>query len=263
MRILVTNDDGINAPGLTIAETIAIEIAGADGEVWVVAPEGERSGVGHCISYTAPTRLAEVGERRFSVDGYPADCVLVGLNKVLKDKQVDLVLSGVNRGHNVAEDVVYSGTAGAAMEGGLNRVRSIALSQFYRSTEGAPDDVWAASRAHGVDAVRAVLKMPFPDTVFYNVNFPAVNADEVKGMQVCPQGIRAEATFDVDSHTSPSGRMFQFYRHRTANQSAPEGSDARLCIDGWIPITPLRPQLTAEDLMDAAKAVLNESGSTP
>ena len=257
MRILVTNDDGINAPGLQIAESIANEIAGPDGEVWVIAPDNERSGVGHCISYVAPTRLTQVAERRFSVDGYPADCVLVGLHKVLQDRPVDLVLSGVNRGHNVAEDVVYSGTAGAAMEGGLNRVPSIALSQFYRSTDGAPEDLWSASRVHGASAVRAVLEMPFADTAFYNVNFPAVAADAVKGMQVCPQGIRAEATFDVEQYTSPGGRAFHFYKHRTANASAPEGSDARLCIDGWISITPLRPQLTANDLMDGAKAALN------
>ena len=257
MRILVTNDDGINAPGLVIAEAIATEIAGPDGEVWVVAPDNERSGVGHCISYVAPTRLTQISTRRFSVDGYPADCVLVGLHKILQDRPVDLVLSGVNRGHNVAEDVVYSGTAGAAMEGGLNRVRSIALSQFYRSTDGAPDDLWDASRTHGVDAVRTVLKMPFADTAFYNVNFPAVSAPDVKGMQVCPQGIREEATFDVDQYTSPGGRSFHFYRHRTANLSAPEGSDARMCIDGWISITPLRPQLTAQDLMSGAKDALS------
>ncbi|MEL7468445.1 MAG: 5'/3'-nucleotidase SurE [Pseudomonadota bacterium] len=259
MRILVTNDDGINAPGLAIAERIAHDIAGADGEVWVVAPEGERSGVGHCISYVGPVRYAEQGERRYSVDGYPADCVLIGLNQILQGKPVDLVLSGVNRGHNVAEDVVYSGTAGAAMEGGLNRVRSIALSQFYRSTDGAPDDLWSASRMLGTEAVRAVLAMPSTDTVFYNVNFPAADASDVAGIKVCPQGIRAEATFEVTDVTSPSGRTFHFYKHRTANISAPEGSDARLCIEGWITVTPLRPNLTAHDLMDAAAGALPTS----
>lgn len=262
MRVLVTNDDGINAPGLQIAESIARQIAGPDGEVWTVAPESERSGVGHCISYTTPTRVTKLDERRYTIDGYPADCVLVGLHKILKDKTVDLILSGVNRGHNVAEDVVYSGTAGAAMEGGLNHVRSIALSQFYRSTEGAPGDVWSASREHGVRTVEAVLKMPFSDVAFYNVNFPAVASEDVKGMQVCPQGIRSEATFDVDDYTSPSGRSFQFYRHRTANQSAPEGSDARHCIDGSITITPLRPQLTAQDLMSAAAETLSQISSS-
>lgn len=257
MRILVTNDDGINAPGLAIAEQIAHDIAGPDGEVWVVAPESERSGVGHCISYITPTRLAEIGPRRYTIDGYPADCVLVGLHKVLRSSPPDLILSGVNRGHNVAEDVVYSGTAGAAMEGGLNRVRSIAMSQFYRSTEGAPDDPWAAARQHGTDAIRQVLQMPCPDTVFYNVNFPAVNPEDVRGLKVCPQGIRSEATFEITDYTSPANRQFNFVRHRTANDSAPDGCDAREMLDGWITVTPLRPQLTAEDLMDQARATLN------
>lgn len=256
MRILVTNDDGINAPGLAVAEDIAAEIAGPEGEVWVVAPDNERSGVSHCLSYVAPTRLTQLGPRRFSVDGFPADCALVGLQKVMKDAPPDLVISGVNRGHNVAEDVVYSGTAGAAMEAGLNRFRAIALSQFYRSTAGAPEDMWETSRTMGVEAVRAVLRMPAPGTVFYNVNFPAEPAASVKGMTVCPQGIREEATFEVTDYTSPSGRSFQFYRHRTANASAPEGTDARMLIDGWVTITPLRPQLTAEDLMADARAAL-------
>ena len=259
MRVLITNDDGITAPGLAIAEAIGADIAGPDGEVWVVAPDNERSGVGHCISYVAPTRLTQLGPRRFSVDGYPADCVLVGLHKVLKDNPPDLIISGVNRGHNVAEDVVYSGTAGAAMEGGLNRVPSIALSQFYRSTPGAPDDLWASSRAMGTEAVRAVLRMPFSETTFYNVNFPAEAAEAVKGMTICPQGIRADATFEVTDYTAPNGRGFQFLRHRIANHTAPEGSDARMLVDGWVTITPLEPQLTAKHLMDGARAALDAS----
>ncbi len=259
MRILVTNDDGINAPGLAVAEEIAAAVAGPDGEVWVVAPDQERSGVGHCISYTSPTRLTEISERRFSLDGYPADCVLIGLHKVLDGKAPDLVISGVNRGHNVAEDVVYSGTAGAAMEGGLNSVRSIALSQFYRSTPDAPEDPWSCSKAHGVEAVRRVLQMPCPDRVFYNVNFPAVRAEEIAGTTVCSQGIREQATFEVEDFTAANGRQFNFLKHRTANTSAPDGSDARMLIDGWITITPLRPQLTASDLLDDARSVLDQA----
>ena len=256
MRILVTNDDGINAPGLTVAEDIARSLVGPGGEVWIVAPEAERSGVGHCISYTEPTRLTQLGPQRFTISGYPADCVLVGLHKVLRGTPPDLILSGVNRGHNVAEDVVYSGTAGAAMEGGLNRIRSIALSQFYRSTPDAPSDVWASSKDWGLRAVQAVLKMPSPGTVFYNVNFPAVVPDNVRGLTLCPQGIREEATFEVEDHVAANGRIFGFYAHRTANHSAPEGSDARLLLDGWVTITPLRPQLTADDLLDEARAAL-------
>lgn len=255
MRILVTNDDGINAPGLEVAEAIARDVAGPDGEIWVVAPDNERSGVSHCISYVAPTRLSRLDERRFSVDGYPADCVLIGLHKLMRRTPPDLILSGVNRGHNVAEDVVYSGTAGAAMEGGLNRVRSIALSQFF-SLDG-PEDMWSTARALGPKAVRAVLRMPCPDTVFYNVNFPAVLPEAIQGMCVCDQGVRAEATFSVTDYTAPNGREFQFLRHKIANHSAPEGSDARRLIDNWVTITPLRPNLTAHDLVADAAAALD------
>ncbi len=256
MRILITNDDGITAPGLRLAEEIGAELAGPDGEVWVVAPDFERSGVSHAISYTAPMRMTRIDDRRYTVDGYPADCVLVGLHVILRDSPPDLILSGVNRGHNVAEDVVYSGTAGAAMEGGLNGVRSIALSQFYGSGPDRPGDLWEPARTWGLEAVRAVLRMPFAERSFYSVNFPAVRAAEVRGMTVCPQGIRADATFEIVPYRAPNGRDFLFTRHNTANLSAPEGTDARLCLEGWVTITPLRPQLTAEDLIEGARAAL-------
>jgi len=256
MRILITNDDGITAPGLKLAERIGADLAGPDGEVWVVAPDFERSGVSHAISYTVPMRMTQLDERRYTVDGYPADCVLVGLHVILKENPPDLILSGVNRGHNVAEDVVYSGTAGAAMEGGLNGVRSIALSQFYGSGPDRPDDLWEPARDWGLKAVRAVMDMPFADHSFYSVNFPALRRDEIRGLKVCPQGIRADATFEIVPYRAPNGRDFLFTRHNTANLSAPEGTDARLCLDGWVTITPLRPQLTAEDLLDGARAAL-------
>ncbi len=246
-------------PACTSPRRSPPELAGPEGEVWVVAPDQERSGVSHCISYVQPTRLTELAPRRYMLDGYPADCVLVGLTKLMRDHPPDLVISGVNRGHNVAEDVVYSGTAGAAMEGGLNRVRSIALSQFFRKPPHGTEDMWASARANGLDAVRAVLRMPFPDTVFYNVNFPALPADEVRGITVCAQGIRAEATFEVVDYTAPNGRDFQFLRHMIANHSAAPDTDARLLIDGWITVTPLRPQLTATDLIEQARAALDDA----
>jgi 5'-nucleotidase len=256
MRILVTNDDGITAPGLKLAEEIAADLAGPDGEVWVVAPDLERSGVSHAISYTSPMRMTQLDERRYSVDGFPADCVLVGLHVILKNNPPDLVIAGVNRGHNVAEDVVYSGTAGAAMEGGLNGVRSIALSQFYSTGPDAPDDIWEPTRAWGLKAVKAVLEMPFSGKSFYSVNFPAKKPEAIQGMVVCPQGIRADATFEIVPYKAPNGRDFLFTRHNTANITAPEGSDARLGIEGWVTITPLRPQLTADDLLDGARDTL-------
>lgn len=253
MRILITNDDGIAAPGLAVAEAIAAEVAGPGAELWVIAPDRERSGVSHCVSYTQPMRMTELAERRYAVDGNPADCVLLGLD--MMEEPPDLILSGVNRGHNIAEDVVYSGTAGAAMEGALAGCRSVALSQAF-SKERGPADLWEATRAYGPRALRAVLAMPFAERVFYNVNFPPVPASAVRGLAVCPQGLRSSATFAVVPYTSPSGRLFYWLRHRTDNASAAEGTDARLCMEGHVTITPLRPQLTATDLLDAARATL-------
>ncbi|MBY8978173.1 5'/3'-nucleotidase SurE [Rhodobacteraceae bacterium NNCM2] len=254
MRILITNDDGITAPGLAVAEQIAAEIAGPDGEIWVVAPENERSGASHAISYTSGMRINQLDERRFAVDGFPADCALVGVHKILKETPPDLVISGVNRGHNVAEDVIYSGTVGAAMEGAMAGIPSIALSQFY--SKDGPRDVFSSSRALGAEILGKVVKMPFTGNVFYNVNFPAVPPDEVEGTKVCAQGIRADATFDVIDYLAPNGRTFQFLKHGTRNSSAPEGSDANLCYHGWITISPLRPQMTATDILDDARALL-------
>ncbi|MEM7178040.1 MAG: 5'/3'-nucleotidase SurE [Pseudomonadota bacterium] len=254
MRILITNDDGINAPGLVVAERIAAEIAGPEGEVWVISPESERSGASHAISYTVGMRMHEIGERRYSIDGFPADCALVGIHRILRDAPPDLLISGVNRGHNVAEDVIYSGTVGAAMEGALSGIPSIAMSQFY--SKDGPADLFASSRAMGVEVLRKVLKMPFRGSAFYNINFPALPPEEVLGIQVCPQGLRADATFDVMDYLAPNGRTYQFLRHGTRNSSAPEGSDANLCYHGWVTVTPLHAQMTDMDLLEDARAAL-------
>ena len=131
MRILITNDDGINAPGLEVLTEIATAIAGPEGEVWTVAPAFEQSGVGHCISYTHPMMIAELAPRRFAAEGSPADCVLAAIYDVLDGAKPDLVLSGVNRGNNAAENVLYSGTIGGAMEAALQGIPAIALSQFF------------------------------------------------------------------------------------------------------------------------------------
>ena len=162
MRILLTNDDGIAAPGLAVAEAIAAEIAGPSGEVWVVAPAFEQSGVSHCISYIRPMRLEQLEARRFAVEGSPADCVLAGIGEIL-DGPPDLVLSGVNRGHNVAEDTLYSGTIGGAMEGALHGFRAVAMSQYYGPTAGP--DPFGAARAHGAAVVRRLLEREGPAAV--------------------------------------------------------------------------------------------------
>ncbi len=254
MRILITNDDGITAPGLAVAEEIAADLAGPDGEVWVVAPAFEQSGVSHCISYVRPMRLERLGERRFAVEGSPADCVLAGLNDVLKDAPPDLVLSGVNRGHNVAEDTLYSGTVGGAMEGALNRVRSIAMSQYFTPDSLNSDDPFAAARAHGAPLVRKLLaNAPWHDQhygVFYNINFPGVPAGGIKGVRATVQGARGASTFGIEPQTAPNGRRFLWITHGRGNAETAPGTDSRECHDGHVTVTPLRADLTAHEMVE-------------
>ncbi|MEX0364964.1 MAG: 5'/3'-nucleotidase SurE [Ruegeria sp.] len=259
MRILLTNDDGISAPGLTVLEGIAAELAGPDGEVWIVAPAFEQSGVGHCISYTHPMMIAKMGERRFAAEGSPADCVLAGLHDVMKDNPPDLVLSGVNRGNNSAENALYSGTLGGAMEAALQGLPAIALSQYFGPRNLGLENTFETSQRHGADVVRQILDAtPAEDKdyrLFYNVNFPPVPADEVLGTRVVPQGFRRDTHFGVEPHSSPSGRRFLWikggYQH---NPTAP-GTDAAVNLEGYISVTPMRADLTAHDALAALKAI--------
>ena len=257
MRILITNDDGINAPGLAVLEAIAAEVAGPGGEVWVVAPAFEQSGVGHCISYTHPMMVAQMGPRRWAAEGSPADCVLAGLHDVMAECPPDLVLSGVNRGNNSAENTLYSGTLGGALEAALQGVRAIALSQYFgpEIDPGAPFD---AAAVHGAEVVRRILAAdPAPGPgyrLFYNVNFPPVPAAQVRGTRVVPQGKREGTVFSVEPHSSPSGRRFLWIKGGDQRAPATPGSDADVNLGGWISVTPMRADLTAHDALDALRA---------
>ena len=187
MRILLTNDDGINARGLDLLETIARRFSD---DIWVVAPTEEQSGAGHSLTLTQPVRVRRHDNRRFSVTGTPTDAVMMALAHIMKDSPPDLILSGINRGANLAEDVTYSGTVSAAMEGALAGVRSIALSQAY-SREGMGDTVpFAAAEAWAERALAPLIDMDMAPGSLINVNFPALPPEEVKGVRVCRQGIR-------------------------------------------------------------------------
>lgn len=257
MRILITNDDGINAPGLRVMEEIAHEIAGPEGEVWTVAPAFEQSGVGHCISYTHPTMLIQLAERRFAAEGSPADCVLAGLHQVLKDARPDLVLSGVNRGNNSAENVLYSGTIGAAMEAALQGLPAIALSQYYGPENNALDNPFEAAVQHGVDTVRRLLRHGIWDDrdyrIFYNVNFPPVAAANVKGLKVAAQGYRRDTSFSTEPHVSPSGRMFLWVKGGPQHIPTAPGSDVAVNLEGYVSVTPLHADLTVHDALESLK----------
>jgi len=259
MRILLTNDDGINAPGLEVLETIAADLAGPKGEVWVVAPAFEQSGVAHCISYTRPMMIAKLGDRRFAAEGSPADCVMAGLHDVLKDTRPDLVLSGVNRGNNSAENALYSGTLGGAMEAALQGIPAMALSQYYGPGNLGLDNPFEAAAQHGAEVIRRVHAAT-PEAgedyrLFYNINFPPLPAAEVRGMRVAPQGYRRDTRFSVEPHSSPSGRRFLWIKGGNQHVPTEPGTDASVNLDGYISVTPMRADLTAHDALEALKAI--------
>ena len=259
MRILVTNDDGINAPGLQVLVDIAHDLAGPDGEVWVVAPAFEQSGVAHCISFTHPMMIAKLAERRFAAEGSPADCVLAGLHDVLKDTPPDLVLSGINRGNNSGQNALYSGTLGGAMEAALQGLPAIALSQFYGPANNTLDDPFEAARAHGLGVIRSVLAAnPCSGQdyrLFYNINFPPVPGGDVKGVRVAPQGYRPGTHFGVEPHHAPSGKRFLWIKGGDQQVASAPGSDVAINLQGFISVTPMRADLTAYDAIDALKVI--------
>jgi 5'-nucleotidase len=258
MRILITNDDGINAPGLKIAEAIGADIAGPGGEVWTVAPAFEQSGVGHCISYTHPMMIAELGPRRFAAEGSPADCVLAAIGDIMPAAP-DLVISGVNRGNNAAENVLYSGTIGAALEAALQGLPAIAMSQFLGPETAKLDNVFDAAAAHGTATVRALIERGLWDKddyrLFYNVNFPPLPASRVKGIRIAAQGYRRDTFFGTEPHVSPSGRRFLWIKGGPQHDPTGPGTDVTANLDGYTSVTPMRADLTAHDVLDRLREV--------
>ncbi len=259
MRILLTNDDGINAPGLQVLEEIAAALAGPEGEIWIVAPAFEQSGVSHAISYTHPMMIAKLDERRYAAEGSPADCVLAGLHDVLDGRRPDLVLSGVNRGNNSGENALYSGTLGGAMEAALQGIPAIALSQYYGPRNLGLANPFEAAAVHGAELIRRVLDAnPCAGAdyrLFFNVNFPPVPAAEVRGARVTAQGYRRNTCFAVEPHTSPSGRRFLWIKGGNQHEPTAPGTDVAANLEGFISVTPMRADLTAHDVLDAMKAI--------
>jgi len=254
MRILCTNDDGIHAPGLKVVEEIARALSD---DVWIVAPELDQSGVSHSLSLNDPLRLREVTPRHFAVRGTPTDCVIMGARHILGDKLPDLVLSGVNRGRNVAEDVVYSGTIAGALEGTILGIPSFALSQeFSIATREAP--LWETGLKFGPGILRKVIDAGVPKNTVINVNFPACTPDQVKGVRVTRQGKRNQALMKVDQrHDGRGNPYFWLGFERAAMLDAPaEGTDLAALAAHYVSVTPLRLDRTDEAFSEALTATL-------
>ena len=245
MRILVTNDDGINACGLETCARIA-EALGS--EVWVVAPEFDQSGVAHSLSLSDPLRLRKLGERRFAVKGTPTDCVIMAVRHLMADAPPDLVLSGVNRGQNIAEDVSYSGTVAGAIEGTILGIPSIALSQaFGAATREAPR--FDTAEAHAPDLIRTLIAEGIPAGTLLNINFPDCAPDAVKGVAATFQGRRDQKLLRIEPRTDGRANAYYWiaFERRVVNPAP--GSDLKAIDEGRISVTPLRLDMTDEPQM--------------
>ncbi|MFA6265511.1 MAG: 5'/3'-nucleotidase SurE [Pseudolabrys sp.] len=252
MRILITNDDGIHAPGLIACEKIARAMSD---DVWIVAPESDQSGVSHSLSLNDPLRLRQVDERRFAVKGTPTDCVIMALRNIMPDKP-DLIISGVNRGRNAAEDVIYSGTVAAAVEGTILGVPSFALSQAYAfTTKHAP--YWETAIAHAPGLIGKVLKEGVPKDILVNVNFPDCPPDEVQGVAVSVQGKRNQDLLHIEPRHDGRGNPYYWIAFaRGAKADSPPGSDLAALDGQRISVTPLRLDMTDEPFMTRLAALL-------
>jgi 5'-nucleotidase len=240
MRILITNDDGIHAHGLTVLQEIANALSD---DVWTVAPETDQSGVSHSISLNDPLRLRKVAEKTYAVKGTPTDCVIMGVRHILYDHKPDLVLSGVNHGQNVAEDVTYSGTIAGAMEGTILGVRSIALSQAYGP--GNRDNIrWDCAAAHAPRIVRQLLEVGLPAGTLANVNFPNCAPEEVTGAVATVQGKRDQELLRVEERADGRSKPYYWIAFARGKITPAEGTDLHALADRKISITPIKLDLT-------------------
>ncbi|WP_346897468.1 5'/3'-nucleotidase SurE [uncultured Roseibium sp.] len=245
MRILITNDDGIHSPGLAALERIARTLSD---DVWVVAPETDQSGVAHSLTLSEPLRLRRIDDRHFALKGTPTDCVIMGVRKVLPGLP-DLVLSGINKGQNLAEDVTYSGTVAGAMEAAILGIRSIAVSQAY-SWDVSSEPNYMTAETHAPELFRELLDFPLTRYTLLNVNFPAFGPENVKGVKVTVQGHHEQSGLIIDERKDGRGYPYYWLGFRDRGPSVLQNSDLQAVADGYISVTPLRIDLTAHDMVE-------------
>jgi len=252
MRILLTNDDGIDAPGLAALRNIAAELSD---DVWVVAPETNQSGKGHSLSLHEPLRMRQIDDKAYAVRGTPTDSVIMAVRHVMRDGKPDLVLSGVNRGANMAEDMTYSGTIAGAIEGTLCGIRSVALSQAFGSSR---TPYWETAIKEAPGLIRKLLEVDWPESTLMNVNFPDRKPDDVLGLRVTQQGRRDPGLLSIDARDDTWGEPYYwlaYERRRSVGVAA--GSDLEAVYGGYISVTPLYINLTYRPLIDALEKKLS------
>ncbi len=250
-RVLLTNDDGIDAPGLAVLEEVAATLAR---EVWVVAPEHDQSGTSHSISLHSPLRFSRQGERRFGVGGTPGDCVVMGVRHLMIDAPPDLVLAGINRGGNLGVETVFSGTVGAAMAGMLLGIPSIALSQTFRDREVVR---WDTARALAPDVIRRLLAVGWSEQACLNVNFPDIPAEKAGPLTLSRQGVGLVKRIDVVARTDPRGFDYHWLTFNRGMRNDAADSEASVIAAGGISVTPLQFERTAEGALAELALALN------
>ena len=251
MKILLTNDDGIHAPGFAVLERIAATLSD---DVWVVAPAEEQSGAGHSLTLHSPMRIRKHGDKRFAVVGTPTDSVMLALGHVMKGDWPDLILSGVNRGANLGEDVTYSGTVSAAMEGALAGVPSIALSQVI-DREASHDWFDAAEKLAPALLQQLMAALPAQRQLL-NINFPALPADKVAGTRVVPQGYRDYTRLEVVERRDPRGLKYYWFGGGDVVTTPGHRTDLETIADGYVAVTPMHLDLTHHESMGTLEKAL-------
>ncbi|MFO7297061.1 MAG: 5'/3'-nucleotidase SurE [Proteobacteria bacterium] len=250
MRILLTNDDGINAPGLQALKEIALALSD---DVWIVAPEIDQSGASHSLTLREPIRMRRIDDKTFAVRGTPADCVIMAIRHLLRDELPTLVLSGVNRGANIADDVTYSGTVAGAIEGTLLGVRSIAMSLAC----GKDSEIrWDTAIAHGPEIVRRLLAVDWPEGVLMNVNYPDCAPDEVVGIAVTEQGRRDHDLMRIDQRFDTWGNPYYWLGYERKRSNPRGGTDLWAIYSRRVSITPLTINLTARNIAETLSVQL-------
>lgn len=252
MRILLTNDDGVEAPGLDALLAIASELSD---DVWIVAPETDQSGAAHSLTLHEPMRLRQLKERTYAVKGTPTDCVIMGVRFLLTDQRPDLILSGVNSGHNIADDVTYSGTIAGAIEGTLLGVPSIALSLSMKYSDKSAAR-WDTPMKLGPGLVRRLLEIGWPRGVLMNVNFPDRDPEDVGDIVVTDQGKRDADFLQIEDRMDTRGNPYYWLGFKERLSPPGSGTDLRALQLGHISVTPLNVNMTDQPTADRLRAAL-------
>jgi 5'-nucleotidase len=251
VRILLTNDDGIEAPGLAALARIAARLSD---DIWVCAPEAEQSGASRALTLAEPVRVRRLGPRRFATTGTPTDCVMLAIGQLIEGAKPDLVLSGVNRGANLAEDVTMSGTVAGAIEAMAMGVPGVALSQMggYAVEEAFFEP--AETFAPGI--LKKLVETGWPSDVVLNLNFPEPAAGRIEAVEVTRQGFRDVQVRHAEKRTDLRGRDYYWIGFKQERSKPDEGTDLRALYDGRISVTPLHIDLTHLPTVRDLKAVL-------